>query len=111
MKCPILKSNLQILKISKYFNVLSASFGDPFHENIVCSWCFLSFVYVDATFGEGRGLGVLKLFAGSCSRIPLFIYLFIFCFAVRVILKHCCCEGLVWVYCIKIPSRTKELLF
>lgn len=52
MKCPILKSNLQTLKISKYFNVLSASFEDPFCENIVCRWCFLSFIYVDATFGE-----------------------------------------------------------
>lgn len=53
MKCPILKSNLQTLKISKYFNVSSALFEDPFHESIVCSWCFLSFIYVDATFGEG----------------------------------------------------------
>lgn len=52
MKCPILKSNLQTLKISKYFNVLSASFEDPFCENIACNWCFLSFIYVDATFGE-----------------------------------------------------------
>lgn len=43
MKCPILKNNLQTLKISKYFNVLSASFEDPFHENTVCIWCFLSF--------------------------------------------------------------------
>lgn len=52
MKCPILKSNLQTLKISKYFNVVSALFEDPFHKNIVCSWCFLSFMYVDATSGE-----------------------------------------------------------
>lgn len=52
MKCPILKSNLQTLKISKYFNVSSASFEDPFCEDIVCSWYFLSFMCVDATFEE-----------------------------------------------------------
>lgn len=81
MKCPILKNNLQTLKISKYFNVLYSSFEDPFHENILCSCFFLSFIYVNAAFGGEYGLGILKLFAGSCSRILLFIYLLIYLFS------------------------------
>lgn len=81
MKCPILKNNLQTLKISKYFNVLCASFEDPFHENILCSWFFLSFIYLHAAFGGKYGLGILKLFEGSCSRILLFISLLIYSFS------------------------------
>lgn len=127
MKCPILKSNLQISKISKYLKCLIwGSIQWEYCVQLVflvfhiSGYYFWRRIMVESSDRISRQL-LQSTFSSvslwketiytmethahdvycTCMHVHVYIYKYIyFCFAVRIVLK-CCDKGQVWFCCTK----------